>query len=129
HGASSIESALTNRVSSTRFHGDRLIPNLVGLVQKMGVARQSDKWKKQANAMVARLDPQQKARLEAMDPNILTLFRDGKLNPNVVWEALRWPDRFATLEDTNRPQVKVAVDDVTAALRDIKLGAQKQGAE
>jgi len=112
-----------------RFQPERLFPNLLSLLPRPARSRVSSAWRTQAWEIYARLTAEQLKQLEALEPAVRSDFWNGKLNPSLVWNWLRRPDCFSSLEDTNRAEVKQGIAKMAAALKEIKALVEPHGGE
>jgi hypothetical protein len=85
-------------------------------------------WQQRARSLVARLNPDERGRFEALPRRVRERYLDGDLNPYVVELALREPNYFSWLLDESNPLVQKKVWAMAQQLSRIKEVARANGA-
>lgn len=102
----------------------RLYPNFLSLV-RANVLDQSVRtmWTEQAHTVVGELTPEEKSRLDNLDPHVRDSFYGGEINPALVQMALKFPDFFSEDFDNGKPEVRALVSEMAGHLARIKAVA------
>lgn len=122
----------------------RLYPHSTGLVQSQlehrrrhasaGDAEISSEQAREALRQEARyverqLTGTQRARLEALDPTIKALFRQGQLNPSLLYYALKRPDYMGLTRDFESARGRRVVNRMAQALAQVRAVTEANGGE
>jgi len=82
-------------------------------------------WREQAQAILAKLDPVQRARYARMDSAIRRAFEGGDLNPALVQSAVRRPETFLEVWEIDRPETRSLIATMASHLRRIRTSADR----
>jgi len=85
----------------------------------------SPKWRKQAEEILAQFNPEEKKRYERLDGRVREAFISGKLNPPLIYSAIKDSDNFLRTFDLNRPEVQALIEDMSKQLSRIKKAADR----
>jgi lysophospholipase L1-like esterase len=86
------------------------------------------KWRKQAEALLARLKPGERQRFDSLDDSTRERFRAGDMNPDIVGIALRRPDYSSWLLDESSTAVQSKIEVMADRLARIRRLAEAYGA-
>ncbi|MBN2476924.1 MAG: hypothetical protein JXB62_20115 [Pirellulales bacterium] len=86
-------------------------------------------WQANARQALARLDDQQRQRLERLEPRVKQALLEGDVNPYSVDLGVRFPDYFAFTLHPERADVQAARRAMADHLRHIARDARRAGAQ
>jgi lysophospholipase L1-like esterase len=104
-------------------------PNFLRLLQQAALQSEvKPVWQQQAEAIEQNLNPEQRQRLQQLDPLVLQYFRTGNLNPDLVLDYLRDPDLYLKLEQVHHPEVQKGIRRMSFYLERTRQLAHRHGA-
>jgi lysophospholipase L1-like esterase len=110
----------------------RIFPNLMAIVRHVRhrafptpTEEVKDEWRREAAEMRAAFSPILRAKYDALDPGLRSLFERGELNPWRINSALRVPGYFFDVADSRGPGVPDLVRRMTRELARIKAVADQ----
>jgi lysophospholipase L1-like esterase len=120
-----------NRIEATLYPHLSLLVGLAGgsLYHGPSALSVNTTWKEQAQAMLGKFSPGERARYERMDPAIRRAFESGDLNPALVQSAARRPQYFMETFDLDRPETRALVEEMSRQLTRIRRVAESAGAD
>ena len=86
-------------------------------------------WKADAQRVIKRLSPDERARFEALDSRVKEMFVNGELNPAMMRISITRPDYFLKTLDISRADVKDLIGEMGKQLATVKRVAQENGSD
>lgn len=110
-----------------------LYPNLTALVRPIqrsaeGTAIQAATWRKETKEVLERAGETGEAKFNSFDATVKGLFLEGKLNPGLLDDSIRYPDRFLATMELNNPFTRSLIVEMGNQLSRIKRVASRQNA-
>jgi len=87
-----------------------------------------DEWQRGVQMIQARLAPEERMRLEQLDPEVKAMFLAGDLSPHLLRDTLKHPDFLEFTLDPSQPEIQKASATMTRCLQKIRQAADRQGA-
>jgi len=87
-----------------------------------------DEWRRGAQMIQSRLAPEERLRLDQLDPAIKAMFRAGDLSPHLLWDTLKHPDHMEFTLDPSRPEMQMASATMARCLQRIRQAADRHSA-
>jgi hypothetical protein len=104
-------------------------PNLLRLFSRAARETQIKAvWQSQAGDILQHLTKTQRTRFQKLPSLVQDRFRQGNLNPDLVYSFLKHPDLFLQLEQAKPPVMEKGVRQISGYLRQIKEVAARNGA-
>ena len=88
-----------------------------------------DQWQHGARWIQDHLTAEEKRRFNNMDAEVKAMFLRGDLNPNLVQEALKYPDYLAFTMNPDQAEVQEVIGAMARCLELIKEAADKENAK
>jgi lysophospholipase L1-like esterase len=122
----------------------RLYPNSTGLIQSQVARRMrhastidaaispeqaQEATRQEARYVEDQLTGTERARLEALDPMIKSMFRQGQLNPSLLYYALKRPDYMELTRDFHTARGRRVIKRMAQALSRVRAVADANGAK
>jgi hypothetical protein len=85
-------------------------------------------WKKQVQDFIGQMEPAERKKFEGLDPAIRTAYREGGLNPGLLFYSIRYSSFLLDACDLDAPATRGEIDEMTVALRRIGEVAGRWGA-
>jgi len=77
----------------------------------------------------SRLAPEERLRLDQLDPAVKAMFRAGDLSPHLLWDTLKHPDYMEFTLDPSRPEMQKASATMARCLQRIRQAADRHSAK
>jgi lysophospholipase L1-like esterase len=104
-------------------------PNFLRLLQQAALQSEVKPiWQQQAQAIAQSLSPDQRQRLQQLDPSVQQYFRTGNLNPDLVLDNIRNPDLYLNLEQVHHPELQKGIRRMSFYLARTRELASNHGA-
>jgi hypothetical protein len=88
-----------------------------------------DEWRRGAQMIEAHLAPEERARLDQLDPFVKRMFMAGDLSPHLLYDSLKHPDYVEFTLDSSRPEMQKASATMARCLQKIRRTADRYGAK
>ena len=85
-------------------------------------------WKKQVQDFIGQMEPAERKKFEGLEPAIRTAYREGGLNPGLLFYSIRYSSFLLDACDLEAPATRAEIDEMTVALRRIGEVAGRWGA-
>ncbi len=116
--------------SSLKAITNSLLPNTYMLMKKRKYNRPIGQiWRGQARFILASFDEEEKRRYHALDKSIQDKFMNGDLNPYLIGKAVRNPQYFRQIFDTENPLILEGLRKFENYYSQIRNMAYKAGAK
>jgi lysophospholipase L1-like esterase len=104
-------------------------PNFLRLLRQAAlVSAVKPVWQQQARVIEQGLAPEQRQRLQRLDPVVRQYFRAGSLNPDLLLDNIRDPDLYLKLEAVQHAEVKKGIRRMSFHLARLRDLASRHGA-
>ena len=116
------------RIDQSRMEKALLTPSTQGPPER-SIERNREMWQEAANFQASRMTAEQRARLDALAPEIRDQYFGGMLNPFMVSVGVTAPFFYSSVARLDEPAIEEIVNRVATNLEAVKQLAKKHGAE